>query len=504
MTTETTEKPDDGILDALRGKDVAEMPDLPEELRGKTPEELQGFVEVLDVHLRAIHQTDEGELRDKTPEEQKAFEYGLKLRDKALARLDEHRAIAEVFRRKPKGVEQIMSGISRGIDDVFGDVTRMTTGEARDKALRVLDDRNSSRHMADDEKAQTEEWIRKDTHTARRVLVTENEHYREAWRKLLMGQPEALEDDERKAVRAWYEFRAASEGSTTAGGFGVPVFIDPSIILTGQSSANPFLRIARQETITTNQWKGVSSAGVTWSFDAEAARVSDDSPTIAQPAVPIYTARGFIPFSIEVGEDYPGFASEMSRLLGEGYDELLADKFARGSGSGEPTGIITALDANTNVEVAVTTDGSFGVVDVYKVWKSVPEKWRLRASWLMSVDVNNLIRQMGTANVYHGATVDLTAGAADVILGKQVYESSYFPDFTGSTTTAANTLVVGDFSNYLIARRGGMSVEFVPTLFQQQTAGSGFGLPTGQRGWFAYARVGGNSINDLAFRILQV
>jgi predicted phage gp36 major capsid-like protein len=26
--------------------------------------------------------------------------------------------------------------------------------------------------------------------------------------------------------------------------------------------------------------------------------------------------------------------------------------------------------------------------------------------------------------------------------------------------------------------------------------------PTGQRGWFAYARIGGNSVNDLGFRLL--
>jgi len=44
------------------------------------------------------------------------------------------------------------------------------------------------------------------------------------------------------------------------------VFIDPSIILTAQESGNPFLSIAKQVTVNTNQWKGVSSAGVTWAF----------------------------------------------------------------------------------------------------------------------------------------------------------------------------------------------------------------------------------------------
>jgi HK97 family phage major capsid protein len=70
-------------------------------------------------------------------------------------------------------------------------------------------------------------------------------------------------------------------------------------------------------------------------------------------------------------------------------------------------------------------------------------------------------------------------------------------DFTSTTTLSANLLVVGDFSNYVIARRSGMTVEFVPNLFDTAS-----GRPTGSRGWFAHARIGGNSVNDTAFRML--
>lgn len=491
----------DGILPELRGKDVADLGDsTPDELRGKTPEELQQYIEVLDAHLRSLHQTEEGELREKTPDEQKAFAYGLALRDKAVKKVEEHRAITEIFRRRPKAVEAALVNIRTGGDDPFADVRRLNIGEARDRALRVLDSRDASAHLSSAQRDQVERSIRRDTDIARRILVTENEHYREAWMKLLTRTHPFLTQEEQRAVQAWEEYRAMSEGTSSAGGYGVPVFIDPSIILTAQESGNPFLQICRQVTVTTNAWKGVSSAGVSWSFDAEAAAVSDDSPTLAQPQVDVETARGFIPYSIEVGQDYPMFADEMARLLSEGYDELLVEKFTDGAGSGsnEPRGILTALDANTNVEVAVTTDGSFGQEDLYKVWKALPQKYRRRASWMMSVDVNNRVRQFGTANVFHAFTENLPAEWADTLFGKPVFESPYFPDFVSSTTTAENVLVVGDFSNYVIARRGGMSVELVPHLFDTTN-----NRPTGQRGWFGYARIGGNSVNDLAFRLLQ-
>jgi len=491
------------ILPELRGKDAASIkPEggYPEELRGKTPVELQTYVDVLDAHLRSIHQDDNGELREKTPEEQKAFAYGLKLRDLAIARIEEDRAIKAVFERRPKAVQVAIASAAFGAsDDPFGAVRRMSIPEARSGALRVLDDRGASAHLRSDQKDELEKQIRKSTDIARRILVTEHEAYRSAWHKLVTDPNAAavLSDDERTAMRAYAEYRAMSEGTSTAGGFGVPVFIDPSIIMTAQGTDNPFLTLASQKDINTNAWKGVSSAGVTWSFDAEASEVSDDSPTLAQPVVNVYMARGFLPFSIELGQDYPGFADEMQTLLAEGYDELLVDKFTRGAGtgSGEPTGILTALSANTNVRVALTTAGSLGAGDPYKVWQALPQRFRRKASWLMSVGTNDAIRQLGTANVYHAYTVNLPEEWADSLFKRGVYESPYMPDPV-TTTATIGLAVVGDFSNYVVARRGGMSVELIQNLVGTNHR------PTGSRGWFAYSRIGGGSANDLGFRLL--
>src|SRR5207253_5825674 len=109
----------------------------------------------------------------------------------------------------------------------------------------------------------------------------------------------------------------------------------------------------------------------------------------------------FIPYSIEVGQDYPGFADEMATLLGEGYDELLIDKFSRGSGTNEPTGIITALDADTTAEVRLAAAGTFAAADFYATWAALPQRFRNKASWMMSVGVNHQIRQLGTANNFN-------------------------------------------------------------------------------------------------------
>lgn len=382
--------------------------------------------------------------------------------------------------------------------DTLKDVRSMGRMEARDAAMKVLEDRDNT-HLTDDQRSHVDRLLRTEKRgtsgdaIARRLLVTENPHYRSAFVKGVTQSAPAFTSEEARALE---EFRAMSIGSDAAGGFGVPVLIDPTIILTAQGSLNPFRRISRVETITTDTWKGVSSAGVSWSHDTEAATVSDDSPTLAQPSVPVHKAQGFIPYSIEVGQDYPGFAAEMATLLSSGYDELQAQMMATGSGSDQPTGIITALDANTNVEVVTTTDGAFGAPDLTKTWAALPDRWKANATWVVSHAVGQDIAGFGSAAYLGYQTVDLRS-EVEVLRNRPVEYSSYFPGSL-STTGAANILVVGDFRNYLIADRVGMTVELVPHLFDVTN-----NRPTGQRGWYAYARYGADSVNDLGFRLLQ-
>lgn len=476
-----------------------------DDLKGRTVEELRSIFRRAEAFARVLHQDERGGINELDEDAQRAFDHAMALRNGARERLDAHQRFEDTLKAQMPRVRKEMSAQLTDGGDPFSTIRAMGSQEVRDQALRRLDSRSEfgAGRLTDAEKGQVEEGIRRSTDIARRILVTETEHYRTAWMKMMTGREALLDEDERRAVTAYMEYRAMGEVTTTAGGFGIPVFIDPSIILTAQESGNPFLTLARQVEITTNEWKGVSSAGVTWAFGTEAAVATDNSPTLGQPTVRIHMARGFIPYSIEVGQDYPMFADEMSRLLAAGYDELLVNKFTQGSGSSEPWGILTVLSANTNVRVTVQSAGTnFNAGDPYKVWKALPQKFRRRAAWLMSVGVNNAIRQLGTANVYHATTITLPEEWADTLFTKAVLESAYMPDVTTGTTATTGLAIVGDWSNFVIARRGGMEVEYIPNLVQQVTAGSGPAVPTSQRGWFAHARVGSNSVNDLGFRLL--
>lgn len=395
-------------------------------------------------------------------------------------------------------------GIMRRVEIFDGTEVKSLGREAiRDRALKVLEDRSFVRHLDTAQVDRVSDLIGSQSDNidgsqiAQRLLITEDPAYKSAFQRVMAGPQAVLNADESRAMRAWQEFRTMNEGTTTAGGFGIPVLIDPTIILTAQGHPNDFFRVCRVETITTNRWLGVSSAGVTWSFDAEGTEVSDDSPTLAQPRVDVYTARGFIPYTIEVGQDYPGFATEMGRLLASGYSELTVQKFTVGSGSGEPDGIVTKLDATTGSEVLATTSGQLGAVDVYALWAALPIRYRSAAKFMSSVSMENHVRQFGTTTAQSDFTVNLSSQEIPSLFGHEYLLNDYMASFTG-TTGHVNYMVVGDWSNYLIAQRAGMTVELVPHLFGVTT-----GRPLGERGWFAYARVGGDVVNTSGFRLLN-
>jgi len=374
------------------------------------------------------------------------------------------------------------------------------------RAATMLDDKKVQRHLTPDQRTRLNALTqRKDGDTdgeliAAFLVATSNPHYRSAFQKASSGLAPVFSPEEGRAVREVnYLKRAMAIGSDGAGGFAVPVVIDPTIILTAQGSDNPILSRARVETITNDEWKGLSSAGVTWKFDAEAAASTDNAPTIAQPSVPTKRADGFIPFSIEVGQDWPGFAERMSELLGSGYDELLADKLTIGTGANTPTGVIAKIFAITSpatVKTEVAVAGAIATSDIYNMWAALPQRHRRRGTtaWMSSTKTQNAIRQLGTLDP--NFTVNLTEEGIGALFGRGYDMNDYMADFAAGTGTQS-WVTVGNWQGYLIAQRAGMNIEFVPMLFDVTN-----NRPTGQRGWFAWARIGADVVDPTAFRLL--
>lgn len=374
-----------------------------------------------------------------------------------------------------------------------------------ERSSRLLDDKKVVRHLNERQRTGLDHLLRKkdgDTDgelIAAFLIATSNPHYRSAFQKAASGLSPVFSPEEGRAVRDVNNLkRAMSIGTPASGGFAVPVIIDPTIILTAQGSDNPILDHARVETITVDTWKGLASAGVSWKFGAEASASTDNSPTIAQPTVDTSRADGFIPFSIEIGQDWPGFAERMAELLGSGYSELLADKLTLGTGTDVPVGVLSRLASQTSpvVKTETAAAGVIAPADIYNQWARLPQRHRRRSTtaWMSSTKTQNAVRQLGTLDP--NFTVNLTEEGIGSLFGRQYEMNDYFPDFAAGTGTQ-NLLAVGNWQGFLVAQRAGMNIEFVPMLFDVTN-----NRPTGQRGWFAWARVGSDVIDPTAFQLL--
>lgn len=336
------------------------------------------------------------------------------------------------------------------------------------------------------------------------ILRTGNPAYTSAFQKGLAGAQALWTDEERLAVQMAQEFRTAMSLSDSAGGYAVPFQLDPTIILTNNGAINPIRGLARQVSIVTDTWNGVSSAGVTASFDQELAEVSDDSPTFAQPSVTTREARAFVQASIAITQDFANLAGELTAAFADAKDRLESSKFWSGaSASYEPIGIETALNGGSS-EVASTTGEVFAVADIYKTINALPARWRkgTKVAWTAELSTINAMRQFATANNYHAFLTDLGGGNPPQLLGYPLHEWSDMDAYSSVDTAATavnHLLLIGDWNQYLIADRVGMSVEFVPHVFNTNA-----NLPMAVRGWFAYWRVGADSLVDAAFRLLTV
>jgi HK97 family phage major capsid protein len=372
--------------------------------------------------------------------------------------------------------------------------------ELKERAKRAIDMLEPQNDNISKEDAQqnvsrlVERTDSEDGRFARYVLATGNPEYKKAWWKILpaalRGMPPLLSRSEQQAVeQAQYAERALSL-TGASGGFAVPFDLDPTILLTNAGVVDPIRQNARVRTITTDEWRGITSAGITASYAAEAAETTDNAPTLVQPTVTTERAQAFVPFSIEIGQDWTGMQSELSEMFQDAKTTLEAQKFMTGTGTNEPFGVITGATNTVNAAAGQT----FTLANLYALKNALPPRYRANAVFMGDLQILDRIRQFDTVGSSAVIWQDsLQRDLPAMLLGKPVYEASEMAD---TPATAAKFLLYGDFSRYLIIDRVGLGVEVIPHLMGSNRR------PTGERGLYMYWRNGAKVIDANAFRVL--
>lgn len=341
--------------------------------------------------------------------------------------------------------------------------------------------------------------------TQRYAVAAGSEAYERAFAKLVANPTQghlewtADEGDAYRAVAAVQAEQRAMSTTDTGGGYLIPLTLDPAVMLTSSGSINPLRQISRVVQTVTDTWQGVTSAGVTAEWTAEAAEVADASPTLGSPSIPVYKGDAFVPFSFEVQGDAVNFMQELGKLLVDGAEQLNATAYTTGSGSGQPKGIITSLVGSAGTVPLITpgTPETLLAGDVYALQNALPPRFQPNASWTANLSIINTLRQFETTN---GALKfpGLQSNPPS-LLGRTMYENSNQDGTFDAAATANNYLLLyGAFENFVIVDRIGSTLELVPHLVGANRR------PTGQRGALLWFRTGSDVVVPQAFRLLNI
>jgi HK97 family phage major capsid protein len=382
--------------------------------------------------------------------------------------------------------------------------------ELRARALDLIenDNKRSSWQLSDD-RAQAATLRSQDDHgIAQHVLMTGTKEYREAYANYLRhpGLGMRYDTPSLEATRAFTLTNAN-------GGFLLPYILDPTIILTNNASANPFRRVSRVETTTSNAWQGVNSAGVNAALVAEGATAADAAPSdLAQVQVKPQKFAAWVLGTYEALDD-ENIGVQLPGMFADAKDRIESSYFATGSGTLAPLGIVTAMGVACRVAPGATgtafqrsTATTGGLNDVLNLQATLPPRFRKsgKCAFMGNIFILNAVRGL---DVYGGGAfwTNLTTDTPPSLMGQPVYEASDFPStLTGTsaaTGTASFTLVYGDWSNFIIADRVGFSMLYDPLI---KGTGSSAQLPAGEAGWYGFWRVGSTTGTTAAFRNLTV
>lgn len=442
--------------------------------------------------------------------------------DTLTASIESHRTqIRQINESHDRDLAALRAGVANGSYRLegehnrqlnpYGDEDRTPQVQQRDDAMRTLDaivkdDRLAARGAELVEGLMRTGPVISQTWTQRWAAATGSEHYERAFAKKLADPDNgqltwtAEEAEAWRAVAAVQAEQRAMSLTDTAGGFLVPLTLDPAVLLTSNGSINPLRQIARVVQTATDAWSGVTSAGVTAEWTAEAAEVADASPTLGSPSIPVFKGDCFVPFSFEVEGDAVNFLGELSKLLVDGAEQLNATAYTTGSGSGQPTGLITKLVASSGSVALIppAVAETLGAADVYSVQNALPPRFQPNAQWCANLAIINALRQFETTN---GALkFPSLQDNPPRLLSRAMNELS---NMDGTINAAASEnnypLVYGDFgAGMVIVDRIGSTLELVPHLFGASRR------PTGQRGALLWFRTGSDVVIPNAFRLLSI
>ena len=280
-----------------------------------------------------------------------------------------------------------------------------------------------------------------------------------------------------------------SESTGADGGYLVPTEWDSRLIDT-LAEENVFRKLATTITTSGELRINVVASKPAALWVAEGGALTFGNAAFAQKSLDAHKLHVGIRVTNELLNDNAfNLESYIIDQFGKAIGNAEEDAFINGTGSGQPTGILTTAAADATM-VQQTAGSNIAADDILNLVYKLPRAYRKNAVFLVNDSTLAAIRKLKDANQAYMWQPSFQAGEPDRLLGYPVYTSPYMP------TVAAENMVLafGDFSYYNIGDRGARTFNELRELY----------MPNDQTGYLMMERVDGILLLNEALRVLQI
>lgn len=281
------------------------------------------------------------------------------------------------------------------------------------------------------------------------------------------------------------------EGVGADGGFAVPPDFRATIIkkVAGEES---LLSMTDQQTTSSNNitfpvdetepW-GTSGVRVYW--ESEGGQKTQSKPRLAESTVKANKLIALVPMTDELLDDAPAMTSWLNTKVPEHIDYAVNAAIIRGSGVGQPLGILNSAGLLTVAAESGQAADTLRFENIVNLYTRMPASSKRRAVWLMNEDNEAQLMKMqfpgtGTAVPVYLPPGGLSAAPYGTLMGRPV-----IPMEAMSALGDVGDIVFADMSKYMTLVKGGLKQDIsIHLWFDYDITAFRFVLRVGGKPWF--------------------
>lgn len=282
------------------------------------------------------------------------------------------------------------------------------------------------------------------------------------------------------------------EGVGADGGFAVPPDFRATIIkkVAGEES---LLSMTDQQTSSSNNvtfpidetapWE--TSTGVRVFWESEGGQKTQSKPNLGESTIKANKLIALVPMTDELLDDAPAMTSWLNSKVPEHIDYAVNSAIVRGSGVGQPLGILNSAGLLTVAAESGQAADTIRFENITNMYTRMPASSKRRAVWLINEDIEGQLLKMqfpgtGTAVPAYLPPGGLSAAPYGTLMGRPV-----IPMESMSALGDPGDIVFADMSKYMTLVKGGLKQDIsIHLWFDYDITAFRFVLRIGGKPWF--------------------